>query len=327
MTGNEWIFDSKAKTNPSFGCKPEARSLKDLLDCGVILIDKPPGPSSHQLAAWARSLLGIKRIGHGGTLDPFATGLLTLLCGRSTKITSEILRKPKSYISVIRFRDPIEPAELSHIVKKLTGEIYNVPPKESAVKVQVRIRKIARSNLIESDEDHRIHLLSMDCEAGTYVRTFVNDLGLMAGNKCELLELHRSSSGNLEDSVACTMHQLADAVFMWREHDEPRGLTQLISPVEVVLKDLPNIVIKDGAVSALSHGAPLARPGLVTVSKGIKKGSSVLISSLKGEAVAIGEISTDSDKIVEMKSGQIAIASKVIMKPGSYPQTWSKEKN
>ena len=129
---------------------------------------------------------------------------------------------------------------------------YNVPPKESAVKVQVRTRKITKSDLIESDEGHRIHLFSMDCEAGTYVRTFVKDLGLMAGNKCELLELHRLSSGNLPDSVACTMHQLADAVFMWREHDDPRGLTKLISPVEVVLKDLPNIVIKDGAVSALS---------------------------------------------------------------------------
>ena len=327
MTGNEWIFDSKARTNPSFGCKPEARSLQDLLDCGVILIDKPPGPSSHQLAAWVRSLLGIKRIGHGGTLDPFATGLLTLLCGRSTKITSEVLRKPKSYISVIRFRDPIEPRALCQIVEELTGEIYNVPPKESAVKIQVRIRKITSSDLIESDEGHRIHLFSLDCEAGTYVRTFVKDLGLMAGNKCELLELHRSSSGNLQDSVACTMHQLADAVFMWREHDDPRGLRKLISPVEVVLSDLPNIVIKDGAVSALSHGAPLARPGLVSASKGIKKGSSVLISSLKGEAVAIGEISTDSDKIEEMKSGQIATASNVIMRPGSYPQTWSKEQN
>ena len=77
----------------------------------------------------------------------------------------------------------------------------------------------------------------------------------------------------------------------------------------------------------LGHGAPLARPGVVSASKGVKKGSSVLISSLKGEAVAIGEISTDSDKIEEMKSGQIATASNVIMRPGSYPQTWSKEKN
>ena len=98
----DWITDSSAKTNQSFGCIPSERPLEELIECGVILIDKPSGPSSHQLAAWARSMLGIKRIGHGGTLDPFATGLLTLLCGRSTKITGELLEKPKSYVAVIR---------------------------------------------------------------------------------------------------------------------------------------------------------------------------------------------------------------------------------
>ena len=92
------------------------------------------------------------------------------------------------------------------------------------------------------------------------------------------------------------------------------------------MKDLPNIVIKDGAVSALSHGAPLARPGVVSASKGVKKGSSVLISSLKGEAVAIGEISTDSDKIEEMKSGQIATASNVIEARAHIPRHGPKNK-
>ena len=140
--GNEedWIIDPTAKTNQSFGYLPSERPLEELIECGVILIDKPSGPSSHQLAAWARSMLGIKRIGHGGTLDPFATGLLTLLCGRSTKITGELLKKPKSYVAVIRFKQPIFSQEISDLVSKMQGEIYNVPPKESAVKSQVRTR-------------------------------------------------------------------------------------------------------------------------------------------------------------------------------------------
>ena len=177
-------FRPKGKNKPLIWLQARSQVLQDLLDCGVILIDKPHGPSSHQLASWARSLLGIKRIGHGGTLDPFATepahpSLRKIHQDnlRSTKKTKELhLRNkiPRTYIAQ---------AELSHIVEKLTGEIYNVPPKESAVKVQVRTRKITKSDLIESDEGHRIHLFSMDCEAGTYVRTFVKDLGLMAGNK------------------------------------------------------------------------------------------------------------------------------------------------
>ena len=323
--GEPWIVDSSAKTNDLFGCRPLDRPLSELLECGVILIDKPPGPSSHQLAAWARSLLGIKRIGHGGTLDPFATGLLTLLCGRSTKITAELLRKPKSYVAVIRFREPMAGEELSNLVDGLRGRIYNVPPKESAVKVQVRSRNIDFSGVIDSDDGGRIHLLSIDCDAGTYIRTLVRDMGLMAGNKCELLELHRSRSGSLLDSMACSMQQLADAVFLWREQDDPRGLSKIISPIETVLDDLPGIVIKDGAVAAMSHGAPLARPGVVSAVRGLPAGSRVLVSSLKGEAVAIAEVSVDSDEIPEMKTGQIATASTVIMQPGSYPRTWVKE--
>ena len=78
------ILDEKATTDSKNGCKPSERTLEQLLDAGVILVDKPRGPSSHQLTAWAREMLGIQRLGHGGTLDPFATGLLTMLCGKST---------------------------------------------------------------------------------------------------------------------------------------------------------------------------------------------------------------------------------------------------
>jgi len=309
----DWIIDPTAKTNQSSGCLPSERPLEDLIECGVILIDKPSGPSSHQLAAWARSMLGIKRIGHGGTLDPFATGLLTLLCGRSTKITGELLKKPKSYVAVIRFKQPIMSQEISDLVSKMQGEIYNVPPKESAVKIQVRTREVSKSDLIQTEEGDRVHLLSINCEAGTYIRTLVRDLGLLSGNECELLELHRSRSGSLDDQMSCTMQQLADAVFLWREHEEK------------ILEDIPSIVIKDGAVSALSHGAPLARPGIVSIPKGLPTGAMVLLSSLKGEAVAIAELSIESDSIPSMKSGQVATPRTVIMQPGIYPQTWSKE--
>ncbi len=326
MSGpDSWTLDPNPKTNNSFGCRPEDRELEELLESGVILIDKPPGPSSHQLTAWARSLLGIKRIGHGGTLDPFATGLLTLLCGRSTKITAELLKKPKRYVAIIRFRESIDSESLSLILEELRGEVFNVPPKESAVKVQVRSRKITHSELIESEGEDRVHLISISCEAGTYIRTLVRDIGLISGNGCELLELHRAGSGSLEDSMACSMQQLTDAIFLWREHDDYRAISKIISPIETILDDLPKIVIKDGAVAAMSHGAPLARPGVVSTPKGIQSGSKVLLSSIKGEAVALGTLSVDSDSMPSMESGHVASASTVLMKPGIYPQSWTKE--
>ena len=121
------------------------------------------------------------------------------------------------------------------------------------------------------------------------------------------------------------MQQLADAVFLWREQADSRGLLKIISPIETVLDDLPEMIIKDGAVAAMSHGAPLARPGVVSAPRGLPTGSRVLISSLKGEAVAIAEVLVDSDLIPEMNTGQVATAKTVIMQPGAYPQTWAKD--
>ena len=97
---SEIIFDEKSTTNTKFGSAPLDRSLDELLNSGILLVKKPRGPTSHQLTAWVRNILGIKKIGHGGTLDPMATGLLTILCGRATRLTDIILKGDKRYISV-----------------------------------------------------------------------------------------------------------------------------------------------------------------------------------------------------------------------------------
>jgi H/ACA ribonucleoprotein complex subunit 4 len=317
-----WVLDPSAKTNPAHGCNPYDRSLGELLECGVIILDKPPGPTSHQLTAWARNLLGIARIGHGGTLDPFATGLLTLLCGRATRLTAVLLQKPKRYIAVLRFKDEVDKDRISGLLDSLTGETYNVPPKESAVKVQVRTRVIRLAQLVDVDDASRVFIVSFHCDAGTYVRTLAKDIGLLMGTGCELLELHREGTGGFDDSMACTMQQLTDAAFLWREHDEDRGLARILVPVESILDDLPRIVVKDGAVAALSHGAPLARPGVVSAPKGLPVGSSALISSLKGEVVALATLSVATDSLPGMKTGQVATAQTVMMPSGVYPQTW-----
>ena len=126
------VLDNSAKTDPKFGCNPKDRTLESLLDAGVILVDKPRGPSSHQLTAWAREMLGIQRLGHGGTLDPFATGLLTMLCGKATRLTEMVLTGDKKYIAVLRLGREVPLPELEDLLNSLNGEIYNVPPLESA---------------------------------------------------------------------------------------------------------------------------------------------------------------------------------------------------
>ena len=322
---NRVVFDKDAVTNVKFGSIPTERSLDDLLGSGLLLVKKPRGPTSHQLTAWIRNILGITKIGHGGTLDPMATGLLTILCGRATRLTDIILKGDKRYISVIRFGRDVDSKELQQLLESLVGEIYNVPPKESAVKVQVRTRTISSLTLIDFDPLSRIAVVEISCVAGTYIRTLTRDIGLLLGTSCEMLELHRDRTSIFDESMACSMHQLADAIFLWKEHNDERSLRKLLTPVESILTKIPSITIKDGAVAAMTHGAPLARPGLVDASSGISSGSLVVISSMKGEAVAVAETSVNVDEALNTTKGQIAAAKSVLMPTGIYPQNWSKQ--
>ena len=325
MDQSEFWELSEPATNPDFGCRPEERPIDELLKSGIILVEKPRGPTSHQLTAWARNLLGISKIGHGGTLDPFATGLLTLLLGKATRLTDIVLRGDKTYVGILKFGRTVDELELQGVLSSLEGVIYNVPPLESAVKIQVRTRTIRSIRVVEVDTDSRIAAFEVSCSAGTYVRTLAKDIGLLLGTNCELTELHRSHTGAFSQGMACTMQQLADAAFLYHEHGDDRGLSSLISPVESILSGLPSIVIKDGAAAALSHGAPLARPGVISAQKGISQGAIVQLKTVKGEAVSVAVMKVDSDSLSDIASGEVAVAKSVLMEPGTYPQSWSKE--
>ena len=102
------ILDSDAKTSEAHGCAPENRTIEMLLEAGFILLDKAPGPSSHQIAAWAKDLLELDKLGHGGTLDPFATGVLPLLSGKAMRLTGKILTHDKAYIALFKLREEVD---------------------------------------------------------------------------------------------------------------------------------------------------------------------------------------------------------------------------
>lgn len=321
MTDSNWLLlDSEAISEPKYGCSPNDRSIEQLLDGGWILIDKPAGPSSHQLAAWAREMLGVEKLGHGGTLDPFATGSLILLSGRAMRLTGRILKGEKTYHCIFKLPKDISDDDLINNISKLTGRIHNVPPIESAVKVQVRQRTINEFNIIERND--RILLCTIDCEAGTYVRTLARDLGLLLGGDVELIELRRGKSGSFSENDAITMHQLSDAIYLWKNHNNAEGMKKIIQPVETLLENIPKICIKDGAAAALSHGAPLARPGVVGLNPGVKRGDEVAIITMKHEIVCLASMSVNGDDVKNMTGGEIARPNLVLMPPQTYPKRW-----
>lgn len=316
------IIESNTETSAEHGSAPDARTIDQLLEGGFILLDKAPGPSSHQVSAWARDMFGLEKLGHGGTLDPFATGVLPLLAGKAMRLTGTILTHDKSYLAILKVNGGIDRSALDEAMSKLTGKVYNVPPEISAVRVQVRTRTISEFKIL--DVEGELILVSIKCEAGTYVRTMARDLGLLLNTTVELKELRRPSSGEYSLAQSVTMQQIADAYWLWKERGDETAMRLILHPVETLLKDIPIIVIKDGAAAALSHGAPLLRPGLVSIAEGLKAKQEVQIVTQKGEVVALAQLSVTGSTIQEMKQGEVAKPHTVLMKQDTYPRSWKK---
>jgi len=314
------ILDDAASTDDAIGTYPDQKTIEQRLESGFFLLDKGAGPTSHQVAAWVRDMLELPRLGHGGTLDPFATGVLPLMSGKAMRLTKQILEHDKTYIAVFQFKNDVEQDALNTVMELLTGRIYNVPPEISAVRVQVRTRKIHDFSLL--DQSSKRIVARIRCEAGTYIRTMARDMGLLLDQPVELKELRREDSGRFTLDDCVQLHEIADAVWLWKECNEREALLRMLHPTEKLLAGLPRIVVKDSAVAALAHGAPLLRPGIVSIPSNLTSGQNVLVTSMKGEAVCFVKVNCDSESITNMEKGEIARPSAVLMNDDVYPRRW-----
>lgn len=307
-----------------FGKQPEERDISELLELGVINLDKPPGPSSHEVVAWLSRLTGISKIAHGGTLDPKVTGVLPVLLNRAVKVVNFLLNEDKEYVGVMKLHGDVPEEEILRVVAMFKGPVYQKPPLRSAVKRILRVRRIYDVKVLEVSG--RNVLFWIWCEAGTYVRKFCYDVGLILGVGAHMQELRRVRSGCFTEAEAFTMQEVVDAFAIWKENGDESLLRKVVKPVEQAVQHLPKVVIRNAAVDAVARGAQLAVPGILRVDAGIRVGDIVAVFTLKGELVAIGKAEMRSEEIVVAKKGIAVKPLAVTMKPGVYPSLWKKRK-
>jgi len=319
MQKRRCLTKEDAETSPYYGKEPRKRSIEELIENGVVAIDKPAGPSSHQVASWVRDILHVKKAGHGGTLDPTVTGVLVVAIENATKIIGLMHGATKEYVGVMHVDCDASPKKIKEVARKFVGKIWQMPPREAAVKRQLRQRTIYYLNILEVDG--RDILFKVGCEGGTYIRVLCKDIGKALGCRAEMTELRRTKSGLFEEKHAVILQDLLDAYVFWKEDGEEKFLRKYIHPLEDAI-DLPAVVIKDSAVDAICHGANVALPGIAKVETGIKKGDMVVVKTLKGEAVAIGKALMNTREIMENDTGIAVDTERVIMKPGTYPKMW-----
>ncbi|MEN4007208.1 MAG: RNA-guided pseudouridylation complex pseudouridine synthase subunit Cbf5 [Methanobacteriaceae archaeon] len=314
------MIKSEAETDPDYGSYPGERPIEVHIQHGVINLDKPSGPTSHEIDSWVKRILGVEKTGHGGTLDPKVTGVLPVGIDHATRVIQMLLGADKEYICLMRLHGEISEEKIREVLQEFQGKIFQTPPLKSAVKRELRVRKIYYVDILEIEGQDV--LFKIGCEGGTYIRKYCHDVGEALGAGAHMAELRRTRSGPFTEDNMVTLHGLTDAYHIWREEGDESFLRNCILPMETAVEHLPKVVIRDSAVDAVCHGADLAAGGIVSLEDKIKKGDVVAVMTLKGELVAAGESLKTAHEILKASKGIMIDINKVFMEPGTYPKMW-----
>ena len=282
---------------------PEERSLAALREFGVINLDKPPGPSAHQVSGWIGDLLDVEKAAHAGTLDPKVTGCLPVLVGDATRLAQAFLEGRKEYVAVLELHGPA-PADLEATVEEFEGELYQKPPRKSAVSRRLRTRRIYDLSVPEVRD--RRALLEIDCESGTYVRKLCHDLGLAIGTGAHMGDLRRVGTEPFDDRTLSTLHDLADAIaFADQGDDDP--LREILRPAERALSHLPRVTIAPSAAEQVANGAPVYAPGVISADASADAADDPLVACYTPDGAVVclgrlvGEPAADEGVVVELE--------------------------
>ena len=251
---------------------------------GFLLVDKPGDWTSHDVVAKARRLLGQKKVGHAGTLDPMATGLLVLGLGKATRLLRFVQEGAKTYVARALFgvatdsldadgsvldREPmpVSRADVEQAVERFVGDIHQIPPMVSAVKVAGRrLYELAREGVeIEREARpvtiHEIRVVDIvpsdypeveflvRCGSGTYIRTLADDIARALGGRAHLTALRRTRIGALDVSAAASIEVLESAA----ADDE---IDRHVVAPAVGLADMPAVTVPGDVERGVRHGTP-----------------------------------------------------------------------
>ncbi|EGQ43950.1 MAG: pseudouridine synthase [Candidatus Nanosalina sp. J07AB43] len=314
----EWFTREEAETDPEFGNLPENRSVEKLLDEGIVIIDKPFGPTSNQVSTWIKQELDIKKTGHFGTLDPNATGVLPVALNSATRLNEALAKADKEYVFEAELQDGKTEEKIREELNTFKGTNKQVPPEKSAVKREERQREVYSISFIEKLEE--TILGKVRCESGFYVRVLVDQLGDKLGTEAEMTELRRTMQGEITEDEAS---KIQDVVDQYHFHLEGKDsfLEEILYPREKAVEHLNKVAVKDSAVNAVANGADLGASGISKLQGDINEGETIAIMTLKGELVALAEAEMNSQSLYD-GDGTAATLKSVHMDPKTYPKRW-----
>ncbi|MCU0723137.1 MAG: RNA-guided pseudouridylation complex pseudouridine synthase subunit Cbf5 [Planctomycetes bacterium] len=298
----EWVV-RQAGAAPAAAPAAPFRSLEVHLDFAVIPVDKASGPTSHDVVDAVRRARGAARAGHGGTLDPNACGVLPVFLGRATRVSSMLLEGGKEYEAEALLHGDVGRPALETGLERFRGEIRQLPPVRSRVKREWRSRTVYELDLLS--HEGRTTRLRVSCEAGTYVRKLVHDLGQALGCGAHMTGLKRTRAGIFRIEQAASLEALGRAAGRAREGDEAE-LRRFAFPAEVLADRIPRMVADRGAIGAIAAGIPLRIPGVLAFEAPFEAGDALALLSPSGDWLAIGEAALSSVGLAAASRGTAA---------------------
>lgn len=299
----------KKESTGNYGCKPEERKTEELINYGVVNIDKPKGPTSHQVSDFVKKILGLSKAGHSGTLDPHVTGVLPVALGRATRIVQALLPAGKEYIALMYLHKPIEKNKIKKALEEYQGKIRQKPPIKSSVRRIERTREIYYIDILEIEGQDV--LFRIGCQAGTYIRKYIHDFGKKLGCGAHMVELRRTNVASFDESTLVTLQDLTDAFYYYKNENNDKFIRKVIQPMESAIGHLPRIWVLDTTIESLKHGRNLAVPGISRIESGIKKEDLVAMMTLKDELIALGNVKMNSEEIMKEDKGIAVRTDKV----------------
>ncbi|MHC4601442.1 MAG: RNA-guided pseudouridylation complex pseudouridine synthase subunit Cbf5 [Planctomycetota bacterium] len=292
---------------------PTERALPEHLDFGIVTIDKAGGPTSHDVVTDVKRILGATKAGHGGTLDPNATGVLPVFLGRATRLSRLSLKGGKDYEALARFHADVTRPGVEALTRGFLGKIDQLPPVRSRVKRRLRTRNIDELRVVSVDG--RDALLFVSCEAGTYIRKLIHDMGQALGTGAHMVRLRRTRAGPFGLAAAVDVDGLAEAASRARDGEE-EVLRRWVVPGEVLAQILPRFVLDPGAAEAVASGTQLAAVGLLRFELPVRAGDEVALLDERGSWIALGEAIVDGEEIAAGAGGLVARPRRVLVRPG-----------
>lgn len=295
---------------------------------GGLVVNKPTGITSHDTLDKLRKLLPKISIGHTGTLDPQAEGVLFTLLGKATKISSFIEHWDKEYLAKIKLgvrtdtydlegkileaveEIRVTESEIKESVGGLVGEIFQTPPVYSAIKYKgKKLYEYARAGLEIKPEKRKVTIknleitginlpyveLIIDCSKGTYIRSIANDIGEKLGCGAVLASLVRIKVGPYGLEQALTLEKVEEIC-------NQNKISDYIIPIPEILRDLPKIVVEEGCERRIKNGMELKRENLTSVDS-FKCGETVKVMNNNGEVLAVGKFLVSSAELDRATTG------------------------